>query len=396
MKILQVISRLALGSGGPTKSVLELSSALTKKGQEVTVYTTNADIRGRLDVPLERPVHIQGAKVIYFPVQYPKGYHFSLPLFWALRKYIPDFDIVHIHALFEFPSLVASHYCQKYNKPYIISTHGVLDPLLLKKNFFNKMLYLNILERKNLEKARGLHVTSEEEGQWCRYLNFTTHEVTIPLGIDLNEFKELPAYGSFRAKYPELKCNRIILFLSRINFKKGLDILVKAFSHLARKREDIYLVIAGPDDDGYGNKVRKWLKEAGVLNRVIFTGMLLGKEKLAAFRDSDIFVLPSYSENFGIAVVEALASGLPVVISNKVGLHREVARESAGIVVDTNWESICKGITLLLDDSGLREKICSRAKKMAEKFYDIGIIADRMLAVYRHILDEEIKCNLAH
>lgn len=386
MKILQVIPSLAPAFGGPTNAILGLSSALVRQGQEVTIFTTDADVKGRLDVPLGIPIDIRNVKVFYFPVQYPRHYKFSLPLAKALKKYIPDFDIVHIHSLFQFSTLAASYYCRKYNKPYIIRPLGHLDTFVLKRHFLCKKLYLQLLELRNLNRASALHFTTEEELRLTKILGLKTKSIVVGLGVDLDVFRSLPPYGTFRSKYPELKEKKILLFLSRINFKKGLDILVKAFANLARERDDIYLVIAGPDNEGYGKKVKGWLDKERTLNRVIFTGMLLGKDKLAVLRDSDVFVLPSYSENFGMSTVEAMACGIPVVISDKVGISNEIKENKAGVVVYTNVDSLYNGINLLLNNPVLRTELITHGRRLIEDHYDINKVADAMIKVYEEVL----------
>jgi glycosyltransferase involved in cell wall biosynthesis len=387
MRILQIIPSLAFSHGGPTFAVIELSCKLINKGEEVTIFTTDADIKGRLNVPLNTPINIDGIKVFYFPIQYLKYYRFSLPLVTALRKNIPFYDLIHIHSLFQFSTLAASYYCQKYHKPYIIRPLGQLEPYALKRHYLKKKLYLFFFEFKNLERATAVHFTTEEEKKNFLKLGIRANSFVLPLGIDLDKFKRLPEYGNFRERYPELKDKKLILFLSRINFKKGLDILVKAFAKLCRDRDDIHLVIAGPDSEGYGKRVKKWLKNEGLLNRTTFTGMLLGKEKLAAFRDSDIFVLPSYSENFGLAVVEAMACGLPVVISNKVGIHREIQENNAGIVVECNVESLYQGIKFVLDNKDYTRQLSMNGKRLVADYYDIDKVINKMLEIYREIVE---------
>ncbi|MCM8782378.1 MAG: glycosyltransferase, partial [Candidatus Omnitrophica bacterium] len=312
-------------------------------------------------------------------------FKFSLPLMRALKRNIPLFDVVHIHSLFQFSTLAASYYSRIFNKPYIIGPLGQLDPFLLRRHFLSKWLYIELFERRNLEGASFVHFTSEEERNWCRQLNWKVSEIIVPLGVDLEEFNNLPSYGTFRLKYPKLEGKRIILFLSRIDFKKGLDILVKAFSNLAKQREDVYLVIVGPDNEGYAKKVKGWLSKNRLLRRTVFTGMLLGQDKLAAFRDSDVFVLPSYSENFGMAAVEAMACGVPVVISNKVGIHREVQKNKAGLVVECNAISLFEAIKSILDDKGFAEKISFNGINLVKEYYDINKVAVKMAKVYEDI-----------
>lgn len=386
MKILQIIPSLAYGFGGPGKALLDLCGALARKGQDVTIYTTNADARGKLEVPLGMPVTEGGFKVFYFPVNFAKHYKFSSLFAKALKKNISFFDIAHIHSLFQFPTLAAAHYCRKFRKPYIIRPLGQLDPFVLKRHSLRKKIYLGMFERKNLEAASGVHCTTEVERDWCKSLGLKIRDFVIPMGVDLRVFRDAPDFGTMGSKYPQLQGKKVILFLSRINFKKGLDILVKAFALLSRERNDVHLLIAGPDDEGYGRKVKNWLIKKGVLGRVTFAGMLLGRDKLAAFRDSDLFVLPSYSENFGMAVIEAMACGTPVLISDKVGIYKEVKENNAGMVVTCREEDIYRGIKAILDKKSLAEELSFNGRKMVEMYYNIDKVADKMLELYEKIL----------
>ncbi|HTZ10861.1 MAG TPA: glycosyltransferase [Candidatus Margulisiibacteriota bacterium] len=385
MKILQVIPSLARGFGGPTEAILDLSFNLAKSGEEVTIFTTNADVKGVLRVPLGVPVELQKVRIFYFPIQYLKHYKFSLGLAKALQNAVPGFDIVHIHSLFQFSTLAASYYCRKYNKPYIIRPLGQLDPYLLKRNSLLKNLYISLFERRNLEGSSAVHFTTEAERLFSRKAGLEFKDFVLGIGIDITKFQGFSGSAYLRARYPYLKNSKIILFLSRINFKKGLDILIEAFARLSRVRQDVHLVIAGPDNEGYGEKVRRWIKEEGIDSRVTFTGMLEGDDKLSALKESDIFVLPSYSENFGIAAVEAMASGLPAIISDKVGISGEVRDELAGIVIDPSALSLYEAMESLFRDPNLKQEIALKGKKMAEEHYAAEKIARRMIERYNEI-----------
>jgi len=300
MKILHVIASVAPRYGGPSKMVLELCRELGNRGHEVCIFTTNIDGDKNLDAPIDQYIPMNGFKIRYFPVQSPRRFIVSLPLASALKNSINNFDVVHIHSLYLFHNLIAGHYCRKYKIPHIIRPHGILDPFLQRRHPFRKKIYNLMIEGRNLNQATAIHYTTREEMELAKPLNIKAPGVVVPNGIEFSKYKNLPEYGTFKNKYPRLKDKKIILFLSRINFKKGLDILIKSFGRIARTRNDVYLVIAGPDNDGYIRYVKKWLEEEGVTRKVIFTGMLLGEEKLAVFRDSDLFVLPSYSENFDV------------------------------------------------------------------------------------------------
>lgn len=381
MKILQVIPSLSARFGGPSNAVLGLSASLARQGAEVNVYTTGESF-GQRDV--------DGVKVFSFPLSFPGRYKFSLSLFKALDRDIPFFDIAHIHSCFQFSTQAACGLCRKYNKPYILRPLGQLDPFLLRKNSLSKSIYLSLFDMKNLRYAFCLHLTSQLERDWLKGLLKEDNGVVIPLGINLKEYDNLPAYGRFRWKYRELKDKKIILFLGRLNFKKGLDVLAESFLILSKKSDDLHLVIAGPDE-GYGEKIKKYFNKNGLSKKVTFTGMLEGEEKLSAFKDSDVFVLPSYSENFGISALEAMAAGLPVVVSNKVGLAADIKAANAGKVIEVNNASLAWEIDFLLKEEQARKDIIANAAVLVREKYDWDKIGSQVLELYKKIIKER-KC----
>ena len=350
MKILHVIANLAPRYGGPSKACLEMAQAVKALGHMVTIFTTNQDGSAVLDVPTGLPVNRNGVEIRYFPIQYPRFFGTSIPLANALREKIKDFDIVHIHSLYLFHGMISGYYCRKFNIPYLIRPHGTLDPFIYKRHRFRKFIIESLFENKNIKYATAIHFTSKEEKRLAEQYVFNTPSIIVPNGLYFSEYKNLPQLGTFRSQYPETIGKKIILFFGRINFKKGLDILVRSFGKIAKTRDNVHLVITGPDNDGFGDKVRGWLKEQEILDRATFTGMLLDKDKLSVLRDADIFVLPSYTENFGISLIEALVCGLPVVISDKVNLWREVKKNGAGLVAACDSDRFAEMILYLLDN----------------------------------------------
>ena len=386
MRILHVIPTLALSYGGPSIVCRDMCRALAERGEDITVYTTNRDYPdGELDVPVNEPVMQDGYTIWYFPVQFPL-YMVSLDMHKALRYYAKDFDLIHIHGIYRFPQASAAYYGRKYDIPYIITPHGSLDPFLFykRKRRLMKRAYENLVEFRNLNNAAAIHFTTEEEMLLTSPLGLEAEGVVIPNGLDLDAYQSLPEYGKFREKY-ELGDKKIILHLGRINFKKGLDILVKAFAQLCSNNENICLVLAGPDNEGYGRQVKRWLTEKNVMDKAVFTGMLSGVDKLSALKDADIFALPSYSENFGMAVVEAMACGLPVVISDKVNIWREVQRAGAGLVTACNSDEFAKAILTLFDDDS-RRRMGEAGKVFVSENYDWKIVVNDLLRVYQDIL----------
>ena len=393
MKVLCVISSYwpAFQFGGPIFSLHNLNKMLVKKGVEVSVYTTNVGLDRR--VPVNQEVNVDQVKVTYFTFTRffeflgARGWQCSLPMTGALKRTLRIFDIVYIVSIWNYPVACAAHYCREYKKPYIISPRGLLYPYATGKKSWKKWPYYQLITKKDLHGAKAIHYTTQDEAQKCHLpLCLKNRAVVIPHGINLSEFGDLPGKDKLRQRYPVLKDKKVILFLSRINWKKGLDILVKAYSILAKEQDSIHLLIVGNDDGGYIRKVKRWVKEYGIEQRVTFTGILTGKEKLEAYAASDIFVLPSYSENFGIAVIEAMACGMPVVISNKVGIYREIEENRAGIVVDTDTESLYKGINLLIKNPELKTEIATNGRRFVQERYDINKVTDMMIQFYNEVI----------
>jgi len=388
MKILHVIANLAPRYGGPSKACWEMARAVARLGHEVSIYTTNQDGPGELAVPVDRPVYRDGVEIRYFPIQSPRFWGTSLPLARALRQKIPAVDLVHLHSLYLFHNLVAGYYCRRYAIPYLMRPQGTLDPYIYRRHRWRKRLMEIWFEDNNIRRAAALHFTTAEEAELAAPFTFQTPGLVVPLGIDSSELALLPEAGRFRDRYPELGDKHIILFFGRVNFKKGLDILVRAFGVVARRREDVHLVIAGPDNEGWGDKVRTWLSEAGLLARTTFTGMLLGPEKLAVLRDAEMFVLPSYSENFGIAVIEAMAAGLPVIISDKVNIWREVQAGGAGRVIPCEAGPLAEQILELLAQPELARQMGRNGRTLVQERFQWPRIAQNLAAAYAQIIDQ--------
>jgi glycosyltransferase involved in cell wall biosynthesis len=389
MKILHVALSLSPRCGGPTNAVNDLSRYQALAGLDVTVYSTNTDYpRGTLDVPVNAPVQKNGVRYRFFPVQFTPML-VSLPMAIELRKTIKKFDLVHIHGLYRFPTAYAALLSRKYKVPYIIIPHGSLDPFLYRqssRNLLAKRVFERLFDLPNLNAASAIHFTTTEEKSRAGFLGIRSQGFVVPYGLDWTRFEHLPQRGIMRQRLG-LKEQPIVLFLGRINFKKGLDLLVQSFAEVAEQNENAVLVIAGPDNEGYSKVVRKWIEESGIGTKVYWQEMLHGREVLEAFVDSDVFVLPSYTESFGIAVVEAMACGLPVVISDQVNIRDDVSQSKGGKVVSLDSHKIAQAVRAIIEDKKLAKRMGVASRKFAKKNYAYDHIVQKVTNMYEAIIN---------
>lgn len=387
MRVLHVIPSIAARDGGPSKAVIEMCDALNRRGHDSQIYTTNVDGEGRLDVPLGQMVEVGGAKVTCFPVSGGHYFKVSAAMAAELKKNVGRFELVHAHALYQFPSSAAAHYCRKYAVPYVLQPHGSLDPYLYRRHTLRKRLYEALIERRNLAAAAAVLFTSAEEMSLAKMSGLSFYGAVVPLGVKLDE----PAAGIERqadAIWPQLAGKRVVLFLGRITPVKALDILAPAFGELKRVHPDVHLVIAGPDIDGYAAQVRGWLAEARALDGVTFTGMVRGEKKAALLSRANLFVLPSYSENFGIAAGEAMAAGLPVVISNRVKIWREIHAAGAGLVVTPAAGEVANAMFALLDNPESAKEMGERGRRLMREKFSWRAAGDQLVALYERIVHD--------
>ncbi len=375
--------------GGPIKSVHEMARKLVELGADVTVFTTTADGMENLTVETEKEINCEGVKVYYYPLTKPRFYYRSPTLAAALHKRIREFDIVHINWLYVYPTMAAARECINHDIPYLLAPRGMLDQnAIAMHGYLKKNLYLRLIERKHLFGASALHFTSDGERNRAVTAGWNIKSIVIPNGIDLAEFEGKTDKRRLLDRYPELSEKKIVLFLGRINYIKGLDLLAEAWPTVMKEVPEAHLVVAGPDDYGYAKKVLSWLKKGSVDKHVTFTGMLLGEDKFAALFTADIFVASSYLESFGMAIVEAMACRKPVVISDRVNICDEVKTAQAGIVTSCHPASIAQSLIMLLKDPDRRRDMGLNGRRLVEKKFTWGIAAREMMVSYNEILRE--------
>jgi glycosyltransferase involved in cell wall biosynthesis len=386
LKILHVIPGISVRFGGPSKAVFEMCQALREIGVEADIATTDADINSNLqEIVLGKPVEIEGVTVYCFRCRWLRKYGFSFGLTAWLKQNVKRYDVVHSHAVFSYITGPLAYYARKNNVPYVIRPIGQLNSSCLRKNVLIKSFYLAVLGKRCLNNARLLHLTSEDEKVSAQRLNLTVPGAIIPLGMHVPEDSALPARGGFRKLYPDFTNKKLIVFLSRLDPIKGLDLLLPALASVSKGRDDFFAVIAGSGDGVYDAAVRRLASRHKLEKKIIFPGFLQGYDKWSLLRDADIFTLPSYNENFGIAVVEAMAIGVPVVISNQVGIHREVTQYAAGIATSCDSGEIATALMTLLDDELLRHRMGENGKRLVKERFTWEKIGADLREVYEAI-----------
>lgn len=388
MKVLHIVPTYlpAHRYGGPIFSVHALNKALVKAGIEVTVYTTNIDGPENLDVPLGVPVDIDGVKVFYFPATV-RSWFYSYAMQQVLKMHVREYDLVHITSVFLAASTLGAYYARKFEKPYIISPRGSLMREPLRYHKFKKRAYISLLEERNLHNAAAIHFTDTLEEKEYREADFPLrHGFVIPNSLDVAPLNESVVRGIFRKRFGLGADKEVVLFLSRINWKKGFDTLIPAFARLVKERPNAVLVIAGGDDEEYKQKVEEMIAKEHIGTAVLFTGPLHGKEKLEAYHDAQCFVLPSYSENFGMAVAEAMYMRLPVIVTKGVALQTYVQKSNAGIVIEKNEQELFHAMRSILSDRKKAEEMGARGRRIIEEEFSLPKIAERFIKEYKGIL----------
>ena len=361
-----------------------MARAVAALGHDVAIYTTDRDMDDDERRRWGAGGQIDGVELHVFPQHAPAVVAASVPLARALAAAVPRADVVHLHSLYLFHTWYTARLCRRHGVPYLLRPHGTLDPFLWRRHRARKAVLEALFQNRVLRGAAALHYTAEEEMRLAAPYAQGAPGVVVPNGLDLSQYAVLPPCGGFRARHPEIGSRRIVLFLSRLNFKKGLDVLIPGFARAARRHHDLHLVIAGPDD-GQLDAAQGWAAAEGVGGRVTFVGMLDHAAKLACFRDAAMFVLPSYSENFGIAIVEATACGVPVAISDRVNIWREIERAGAGVVAPPTADDVARQIERLAADPAAAAAMGERGRALVEVEFAWSKFARQLESGYRSL-----------
>lgn len=387
MRILHVIPSLSPRRGGPGGALRLMATGLSSRGVTVDVVTTDDDGPGRAPVSRVRPVREGCADVWYFPRQ-TKFYTFSWPLTAWLAGNIPVYDAVHIHALFTYASLPAALLATRSGVPYIVRPLGTLGSWGMdNRRSLLKRLSFQLVERRILDGAAAIHYTSSLERSDATRLELGAPAFEVPIGVEASQFEMLPSPEALFRRFPVLAGRRVVLFLSRIDRKKGLDLLIPALAEASRRFDDLALVIAGAGDSDLMAELDALGRDVGIADRMVWAGHVKGREKLEVLAAAEVFVLPSYSENFGIAAVEAMAAGLPVILSEQVGISPEVQAYGSGLVTRCSTNDVSDALCLLLQDPATAQLCGSSGKNLVRTKFSVEAMAEGLLQMYQQVVD---------
>ncbi len=360
LKVLHVIPTIDPMYGGPVAAIVGMTAAQAKTGVEVRLLTTD-------DQTAVVPQKIACETKIFHSKF--GAWQWSPELGAALPEQVKWADIVNIHTLWTYPVAVAARACSAAGVPYILRPAGMLDHWSLAQKRLKKKMYTWLIESRTINKASALWFTSEEERANAGLYKDRNRDFVLPLGVGLDQYFSLPAKGVFRRAFLNSDGRRIVLFLGRLASKKQPDVVLRAFASVVKDFDDTILVMAGPDDRGSLADLEKLATDLRIYDRVYFTGALQKDEVVAALNDAEVFALPSLHENFGVAVIEAMATGTPVIVAERVALAHVVKQSEAGIVIDATHEELGSSLRYLLGHPTVGVEMGKRGRQVAlDKF----------------------------
>jgi len=373
--------------GGPLNCVSTMLEGLVSDGVDVTVLTTNVNGHKRLDVPLGEPVLVSGVRVYYFPVSFDLlSINYSLQLARAFANKVHEFDLV-ISGLLWHPFLLDKiiNECSKAKVPYVVQLFGQLMPWALTQKSLKKKLFLFFNAKRYLNQASALQCTDPIEVDSVNQMGLTSPVILIPNGIDKSQYSSLPPRGLFRQELEINKGEIVLLFLGRLHHVKRPELALESIIKLGRK--DVHLIYAGHDEEGFTSSLNKRAVESGYSSQVHFIGNLNKDEVLQAFSDSDLLIMPSQQENFGMSAAEALISGVPILTSKFVPVGISATKAGAGRLADLTIESFTQELQVLLKNPEKLKQMGLLGKEFAKNNYDQNIIGENIISEYSKIIN---------
>jgi glycosyltransferase involved in cell wall biosynthesis len=359
--------------GGPPRSIHGLCRALRARGADAEVFTTDANGEGSLPATIASSTSYEGVPVRYFARSWPSEPIGSRALTRALRAALPDVDVLHIHGLWNRVVWAAAREARRAGVPYVLSPRGMLEPGALAHHALRKRVAWTVVERATIDGAAVLHATSEAEYRTLQALRPEADIVCVPNGVDL-------AAAAPRTNPPR----PVIAFVGRLHPVKRLDLLVDAFVAVSRAGRTAELVIAGPDEAGLRPSLTARAGEFA--SAITFLGAVDGAGKSELLARASALVLCSDSESFGLSAAEAMAAGVPVVVTRTCGWS-ELERERAGLLVDQRADAIAEALNRVLDDPAAAQAMGERGRALIDRCYRWPVVAAEMARHYSRVVE---------
>lgn len=373
---LECVSHLDPKFGGLSAVVPQLASRLVTDygfSMEIAAFSEEDETGALSRFPMLAGGHWPQRRAAWFS---PGGWRDNF------RRTIGLSDGVHIHGIWETHAAVAASAARQLAKPYIVSAHGMLEPWALNQKGLKKKLYSALIERGNLNQAACLHALTEAEVEDYRRFGCRRPVAVIPNAV------EIPAHvdrSLFVESFPEVGDKRFILFLGRLHPKKGLSLLIEAWEKVCDLHPDVNLVIAGPDENNYRSQLAQLIEERRITGRVLFTGMLDSDRKWSALASAICFVLPSFSEGFSMAVLEAMGMGVPVIVTKQCHVT-EVSEAHAGWEISPAVDELTVALEeVLRNNLDANQQIGNRGREVVSRKFSWKVVARQMAGLYRWV-----------
>ncbi len=387
LKILHVIPSVAACRGGPSKAVIEMVRSLNDIGHNAEIATTNDNGPDELNVTLGTLIEHKGAPTRFFKRFSPnlsaaREFAYSSSFTHWLSSNITHYDVIHVHAIFSYCSSYAMYLARKKAMPYIVRPIGQLQHWSLEQSSLKKTIYLKLIERRNIESASKVHFTAESESQEARQ-RFTLQGTVIPLGIH-PPLKARFSKSELMRRYSVKSSKFTLLYLSRLHQKKGLELLLHALSRSTNT--DYTLLIAGDGEPNYKDDLTSLVSTLKIGDRCHFLGHVDGDEKVALLTHSDLYALTSYSENFGISVIEAMSYGLTPLVSKEVALAQVVNDHKLGFVCRTDVDDIRVTLERIFDNQKDLTSLGTKAQQYTSNHLGWPNIARELTSLYESLI----------
>ena len=366
--------------GGPARIIYDHTTEVLKQGHQVDILSPMTPGEQSYPVP-------EGARLIECARTTPlSNYYreFSIEMYRYLKAHIQEYDVIHMHGIWHFGSLAP--FLLPNKAVLVVTIHGLLDKWAVAHSKWKKKLVTALYQKRLLGKADLIQINNtDEEQDVIQYLGYRPKNmVIVPNGMKISEYANLPEKGLFRTKHQIAPEQQLVLFMGRLNIKKGLDLLLPAFLKVHESLPNAILILAGPDD-GYQSEAENFIRKNNFENKVKLVGMLTDTLKKEALSDADLFVLPSYSEGFSIAVLEAMTSKVPTLVSDRVGFGDYIKRCESSYLTPLNVDGVAQGLLKILQDPEYSKMLVKRAYAMVTENFDIKVVANQLLEEYKKV-----------